>query len=148
MKKATALLAWLAFSVLISSYLVLAQGPPAGGQGGQPAAPPPPMSFFVTSAGSGDGANLGGLAGADAICQKLATAAGSTKMFHAYMSTQGPNAVSARDRIGTGPWYNARGARIAMGLADLHGDTIEQARLGNNLTKQSSLLEKIGRAHV
>ncbi len=141
MKKVTAILAWLAFSVVLSSFLAFAQAPPAGGQGGQPAAPPQPMSFFVTSAGSGDGANLGGLAGADAICQKLATAAGSTKTFHAYMSTQGPNAVNARDRIGTGPWYNARGARIAMGLADLHGDTIEQARLGNNLTKQSALLE-------
>jgi hypothetical protein len=99
------------------------------------------MSFFVTSAGSGNGANLGGLAGADAICQKLATAAGSTKTFHAYLSTQGPGAVNARDRIGSGPWFNARGARIAMGLADLHGDTAEQARLGNNLTKQTALTE-------
>ncbi len=137
MKKVTAMLAWLTFSVLISSYLVMAQAPPAGGQ----QAPPQPMSFFVTSTGSGNGANLGGLAGADALCQKLATAAGSTKTFHAYLSTQGPNAVNARDRIGPGPWYNARGARIAMGLADLHGDTIEQARLGNNLTKQSALVE-------
>ena len=137
MKKVTAMLAWLTFSVLISSYLVMAQAPPAGGQ----QAPPQPMSFFVTSTGSGNGANLGGLAGADALCQKLATAAGSTKTFHAYLSTQGPNAVNARDRIGPGPWYNARGARIAMSLADLHGDTIEQARLGNNLTKQSALVE-------
>ena len=129
-------------SLTIGSYFAFAQQPPAAG--GQQA-PPPPMSFFVTSAGSGNGANLGGLAGADAICQRLATAAGSTKTFHAYMSTQAANgqpAVNARDRIGQGPWYNAKGARIAMGLADLHGDTVEQARLGNNLTKQSALTEK------
>ena len=102
------------------------------------------MSFFITSAGSGHGANLGGLAGADRICQTLATAAGSTKTWHAYMSTQGPNAVNARDRIGSGPWYNAKGEKIANGLADLHGDTAEQARLGNNLVKLSGLTEKGG----
>jgi len=103
------------------------------------------MSFFVTSAGSGTGANLGGVAGADAICQRLAMAAGSNKTYHAYLSASAANgqpAVNARDRIGQGPWYNAKGARIAMGLADLHGDTVEQARLGNNLTKQTALTEK------
>jgi len=119
----------------IPTALVLAQ-PPA-----QPA--PQPMSFFVTSAGKGDGANLGGLAGADAHCQALASAAGrGSATWHAYLSTQGSSAVSARDRIGNGPWYNARGQRVAQNVGELHGDTIEQARLGNILGKQFSLTEK------
>ena len=105
--------------------------------------PPQPMSFFVTSAGKGDGANLGGLAGADAHCQSLAAAAGrGSATWHAYLSTQGQGAVNARDRIGSGPWYNARGQRVAQNLAELHGDTIDQARLGNALGKQFSLTEK------
>ena len=108
----------------------------------QPAQPAQPMSFFVTSAGPGDGANLGGLAGADKHCQTLAAAAGSSKTWHAYLSTQGAGAVNARDRIGKGPWYNAKGARIAQDVADLHGDTLEQARRGNNLTKVTALTEK------
>ena len=108
-------------------------------------APQQPMSFFITSAGSSKGANLGGLAGADRICQTLAGAVGSNKTWHAYMSTQakdGQPAVNARDRIGNGPWYNAKGEKIANSLADLHGDTLELARLGNNLVKQSALTEK------
>ena len=109
-------------------------------------APPPPMSFFVTSIGLGKGADLGGLAGADAHCQKLAAAAGSTKTtWHAYLSTSpadGKPAVNARDRIGNGPWYNAKGARIAKDLADLHGDTLELARQGNNLSKATAFTEK------
>src|SRR4051812_2651720 len=92
----------------------------------QPAAPAPPMSFFITSAGSGKGADLGGLAGADAQCQRLAAAAGSTnKTWHAYLSTSaasGKPAVNARDRIGNGPWFNAKGQRVAKDNADLHGD--------------------------
>src|SRR3989454_3617020 len=105
--------------------------------------PPPPMSFFITSVGKGDGANYGGLAGADAYCQSLGAAAGrGAATWHAYLSTQGPGAVNARDRIGNGPWYNARGGRIGMGVADLHGDTIDQARIGNALGKQISLTEK------
>ena len=124
----------IAFCIL-GSFLALAQQPAAQ-------APPQPMSFFITSAGSGHGANLGGLAGADRICQTLAAAVGSTKTWHAYMSTQGPNAVNARDRIGTGPWYNSKGEKIANGLADLHGDTVPLAQLGNNLVKQSALTEK------
>src|SRR5215471_14799032 len=107
--------------------------------------PPPPMSFFVTSAGKGDGANYGGLAGADAYCQMLATQAGrGSSTWHAYMSTQGAGAVNARDRIGTGPWYNQRGQIVAMNVGQLHGDTVEQARLGNALGKQFSLTEKGG----
>jgi len=101
------------------------------------------MSFFVTSAGKGDGANLGGLAGADAHCQALAAAAGrGSATWHAYLSTQGPTAVNARDRIGNGPWYNARGQRVSQNVAELHGDTIEQARVGNALGKMFSLTEK------
>jgi hypothetical protein len=94
------------------------------------------MSFFVTSAGSGKGADLGGLEGADRHCQTLAQAAGSTgKTWRAYLSTQGPGAVNARDRIGKGPWQNAKGDVIAKSLEDLHG-------AGNNLTKQTALTEK------
>ena len=107
--------------------------------------PPPPMSFFVTSVGKGEGANLGGLAGADQHCQMLATQAGSTKTWHAYLSTQAANgqpAVNARDRIGTGPWYNAKGQVIATNLGMLHGDTLEEARLGNILTKITAVTEK------
>jgi hypothetical protein len=101
------------------------------------------MSFFVTSVGVGSGANLGGLAGADAHCQKLAEAAGSTgKTWHAYLSTQGQGAVNARDRIGNGPWYNARGQAIAKNVADLHGDSIDAARVGNNISKASAFTEK------
>ena len=85
----------------------------------QPA--PGPMSFFLTSAGSGNGGNLGGLAGADRICQNLAQAAGHGALtWRAYLSTQGQNAVNARDRIGPGPWFNVRGARIAQNVEELH----------------------------
>src|SRR4029079_10364806 len=70
------------------------------------------------------------------------TAARGGATWHAYLSTQGAGAVNARDRIGAGPWYNARGQRVAMGVADLHGDTIDQARIGNALWKQFSLTEK------
>ena len=130
-------LAAIMLSVL-GSFLALAQQPASQ-------APPQPMSFFITSAGSGHGANLGGLAGADRICQTLATAVASTKTWHAYMSTQAANgqpAINARERIGTGPWYNAKGEKIASGLADLHGDTVPLAQLGNNLVKSSALTEK------
>jgi len=80
--------------------------------------PPPPMSFFVTSVGKGDGANYGGLAGADAYCQTMGAAAGrGSSTWHAYISTQGANAVNARDRIGAGPWYNQKGQMVAMNVA-------------------------------
>ena len=101
------------------------------------------MSFFITSAGSGKGADFGGLAGADKQCQTLAAAAGAgDKTWHAYLSTQGAGAVNARDRIGNGPWYNARGQVVAMNNGVLHGDTIDQARVGNAMGKQISLTEK------
>jgi hypothetical protein len=96
-------------------------------------------TFFVTSAGPGNGANLGGLEGADSQCQKLAQAAGAGgKTWHAYLSTQaadGKPAVNARDRIGKGPWQNSKGVVIAKDVAELHGAS-------NNLTKQTALSEK------
>src|SRR2546428_5576184 len=104
------------------------------------------VTFFITSVGSGKGADLGGLAGADRHCQSLAAAAGAgNRTWHAYLSASasgGQPAVNARDRIGQGPWYNAKGGRVAQNVADLHGDTIEAARLGNNLGKQTALTEK------
>ena len=94
------------------------------------------MSFFVTSAGSGMGGNLGGLDGADKHCQQLAKAAGATAgTWRAYLSTQGANAVSARDRIGKGPWRNAKGMVIAQNVDDLHSAKA-------NLTKETLLTEK------
>ncbi|MGB3897555.1 MAG: hypothetical protein WA973_03245 [Mesorhizobium sp.] len=91
------------------------------------------MSFFVTSQGSGKGADLGGLAGADAHCASLAEAAGvKGKTWHAYLSTKD---TDARDRIGKGPWFNAKGEKIADDVASLHSDH-------NSLTKQTALNEK------
>jgi hypothetical protein len=93
------------------------------------------MTIFVTSHGPGKGADLGGLAGADAHCAALAQSAGATaKTWHAYLSTQGSGAVNARDRIGKGPWTNAKGVVIATDVTQLHGN--------NNLTKQTALSEK------
>jgi hypothetical protein len=93
------------------------------------------MSFFVTSAGSDKGGDLGGIAGADQHCQHLAQGAGAgSKTWHAYLSTQGPGAVNARDRIGAGPWQNAKGVVIAKNLAELHGQ--------NNINKQTAVTEK------
>src|SRR6266851_9794489 len=129
---------------MLASIAVITLGGSAFAQ--QQAPQSPNMTFFITSVGSGKGADLGGLAGADAQCQRLASAAGAgSRTWHAYLSTQprdGQPAVNARDRIGQGPWYNAKGDTIAKGLADLHGDTIELARLGNNVTKLSALTEK------
>ncbi len=100
------------------------------------------MTFFITSKGPGDGAKLGGLAGADALCQSLATAAGAgNRTWHAYLSTQataGAPAVNARDRIGSGPWHNAKGALIAQGVAELHGDVVRDR---NQINKDNALDE-------
>jgi hypothetical protein len=92
------------------------------------------MSFFVTSQNPGKGGDLGGLEGADAYCKSLATAAGvsADKDWRAYLSTEAEN---ARDRIGAGPWYNAKGEKIADDVASLHGDA-------NNISKQTALDEK------
>jgi hypothetical protein len=149
-----------AFALLLSagSYIALAQAP-AGGAPAAPAAPQlqpqserapqkpsPRMSFFVTSVGMGDGANLGGLSGADRHCQALAETVGAGgKTWHAYLSTQASTsqpAVNARDRIGSGPWYNFAGTLVGNGLADLHGDTLELARLGNRLTRNNVMTER------
>ncbi len=97
-----------------------------------------PMTFFVTSAGSGKGGDLGGLSGADRICQDLAAAAGAgDHTWHAYLSTTaaaGAPAVNARDRIGRGPWQNVKGVVIAQSVEDLHISN-------NNLNKQTALTE-------
>jgi hypothetical protein len=95
------------------------------------------LSFFITSVGSGDGANLGGLAGADAHCQKLAAAVGAGgRTWRAYLSgTENGKPVNAKDRIGAGPWFNAKGEQIAVNVAELHS---EAAKTG----KEGSLTEK------
>ncbi|PUA29566.1 MAG: lectin [Cellvibrio sp. 79] len=133
--------------IAFSSLPVAAQQPP------RPQAPQitpeealQKFSFFTTSTGLGKGANLGGLAGADAHCQALAKAAGAgNKTWRAYLSTQaadGKPAINARDRIGKGPWYNVKGALIANDVGHLHGDTLAQAQLGSNLTRNQALTEK------
>jgi hypothetical protein len=94
------------------------------------------MTFFITSNGPGKGGDLGGIAGADAHCSQLAQAAGTTgKTWRAYLSTQGANAVNAKDRIGRGPWQNAKGTVVATSVADLHSPN-------NKLNKENSLSEK------
>src|SRR5688572_24022416 len=94
------------------------------------------MSLFITSVGIGDGANLGGLAGADAHCQSLAQAVGAGgRTWHAYLSTSGEGAVNARDRIGTGPWVNAKGVQIAANIEELHSDA-------NKINKETALNER------
>lgn len=129
----------LATTALLA-FNVQAQTPPANAAS---APPPPPFTFFVTSVGGGNGANYGGLEGADAHCQKLADGVGNPhKTWRAYLSTQGANAVNARDRIGKGPWTNVRGQPVARDVAHLHGDTLEQAQLGSNLTRNTALTEK------
>ena len=120
------------------------QGRQGGGGGGRGAAANP-TTFFITSVGKGDGANYGGLAGADAFCAERAKAANlptpQGRTWRAYLSATaqgGQAAVNARDRIGAGPWHNARGALIANNVADLHGD-IERDR--NQINKQNALSE-------
>jgi hypothetical protein len=135
-----------ALRATLSSVLVLAlplgiaacaglQGGAGGGSGGGTG----PFSFFVTSTGTGNGANLGGLAGADQHCQSLAAAAGAGgRTWRAYLSTQardGVPTVNARDRIGKGPWHNKKGELIARDVEHLHGAS-------NNITKQTALNEK------
>ncbi len=108
---------------------------------GDMAAGPANMTFFVTSGGPGNGADLGGLAGADQHCQALAKAAGAgNRTWRAYLSTQAPalndpKVVHARDRIGAGPWHNAKGFMVARNVEDLHSAS-------NNLTKQTAVDER------
>jgi hypothetical protein len=122
MKKTCCILALMVFAALAA--------PPAIAQDTS-------MSFFVTSVAPGDGGgDLGGLHGADMHCQELATAAGAgSKTWHAYLSQTNPALhINARDRIGTGPWYNARGTMIARDIEDLHSDSA-------NITEMSALTE-------
>ena len=118
-------------SAILSALLVLSASSGASAQQAN-------MTFFVTSAGPGKGADLGGLAGADRLCQQLAQAVGAgSHTWHAYLSTQaadGQPAVNARDRIGRGPWQNSKGVVVAKDVEELHG--------ANNLTKQTDLTEK------
>jgi hypothetical protein len=124
---------------LLGSAAVLAQG--------QPQQPQHPMSFFIADTVPGTG-NLGGLAGADRLCQNLAAAAGAgNRTWHAYLSQQATAtepAINARARIGTGPWYNAKGALIASNVADLHGDVLRDR---NNIQKTTALTEKGDMVH-
>jgi hypothetical protein len=121
--------------LLAISTTAFAQAP-AGGQQQPPQ--DTSMSFFVTSSGLGKGANLGGLAGADAHCKALAEAAGVTgKTWHAYLSTNGTGGVNAKDRIGKGPWYNANGVLVARSVDHLHYSNVL-------LTKENSVSEKKG----
>jgi hypothetical protein len=119
--------------------------PPALAQNQTPASPPPvmhPLGFFVTSKTPTSSGNLGGLVGADKICQDLAATAGAGKRtWRAYLSTQPTQAslgVNARDRIGKGPWYNAKNILIAANVDDLHGDI---RRDSNNIQKRTALTE-------
>ena len=120
------------FAILASTVILAACAP-------MPSTPQNTLSFFVTSANPGQGANLGGLAGADAYCQKLAASANAgNKNWRAYLSAAPSGsspAVHARDRIGRGPWQNARGVVVASSVEDLHGPA-------NRLGKQNSLTEK------
>lgn len=132
---------------LVYTALLAAVSCTALAQQPRPSGPPPqptgPMSFFVTSHGPGDGASLGGLAGADAHCQSLAESVGAGKRtWRAYLSaaaSDGVPAVNARDRIGSGPWFNAKEEQIASSVDTLHGDT-ERDR--NNFRKETALNEK------
>jgi hypothetical protein len=123
----------IAWKLPFAAAMLLGAAIPAGAQ-----APPSRvqgMGFFITSANPGHGGDLGGLEGADRHCQALAAAVGAGgRSWRAYLSTQGANAVNARDRIGQGPWRNVRGDVIARTLSELHGE--------NNLTKQTALNER------
>ena len=103
----------------------------------------PPMTFFVTSVGMGNGADLNGLIGADTHCQSLAVAAGAgDRTWRAYLSTGPPIPVNARGRIGRGPWHNHAGTRmVADDSGSLHGDTLDEARLGNQINQAFALTE-------
>ena len=141
------------FVVLTATNQAFAQG--AGNMPASERIPSSLMTFFVTSEPIGDGGNLGGLAGADAHCQSLASAVGAGhKTWRAYLSTQarpGQPAVNARDRIGTGPWSHPKarlldylGRRLDRPIiqSQIHGDTLEEAQRGSNLTKEFALTEK------
>lgn len=140
------MLAIVSVAGVLGTAAVIAQTPNPNVPQIPPPPPKGPMTFFLTSVGPGKGADLGGLAGADAHCQKLAESVGASGYtWRAYLSTQaadGKPAINARDRIGAGPWHNQRGDRIAAGQADLHGDTLDAARNGNLINRATALTEK------
>lgn len=153
MKHSTHYVASMTCMAVAASLLVMqatAQTQPAPNARPDPTArstdPAKPLGFFVTSVGVGNGANLGGLAGADAHCQQLATSVGAgTRVWRAYLSTQATKdepGVNARDRIGQGPWYNTRGIAVAKDIAQLQGDTLDYARIGNNISRATAFTEK------
>jgi hypothetical protein len=122
----------LTFGVIALSMLS------AGPAFAQDAPETPPMTFFLASVGSGAGADIGGLAGADAHCQMLADGRGAgDRTWRAYLSTQGPDAVNARDRIGAGPWHNARGVLVGQNIDEIHG-------MGHRFTSMT-MLDEAGR---
>ena len=129
--------------LLVIFAFAVAATTPLAAQTPQPQQPQQPMGFFITSVAMGDGGNLGGLAGADRHCQQLAAAVGAgERTWRAYLSAApaaGQPPVNARDRIGAGPWYNARGALIARDVTDLHGDL---HRDRNSINKEFALNEK------
>lgn len=125
-------------AIALTASAASAQNPAAAAQAN-------PMTFFVTSVGKGDGANLGGLEGADAHCKTLADASGvrqaEGRTWRAYLSATGADGkpINARDRIGMGPWHNVKGALIAANAADLHGDIVRDR---NQMNKVNALTEK------
>jgi hypothetical protein len=129
--------------LLVIFAFAVAATTPLAAQTPQPQQPQQPMGFFITSVAIGDGGNLAGLAGADRHCQQLAAAVGAGgRTWRAYLSAApaaGQPPVNARDRIGAGPWYNARGALIARDVTDLHGDL---HRDRNSINKEFALNEK------
>src|ERR1700704_4034356 len=131
---------------ILASGVVLSLGLAAGANA-QQAPQSPDMTFFVTSAGPGKGADLGGLEGADRLCQTLAQGAGAgSKTWHAYLSTQaadGAPAVNARDRIGNGPWQNFKGEVVAQNVDDLHSDN-NKLGMPTSLTERSTIIAGVG----
>ncbi len=127
-----------AVATCIAMLLVIG---PAAGQESR-GVPHPSMNFFVTSRGVGDGGNLGGLAGADYHCQQLAEAAGSSKTFYAYLSNRpsnGTTTLDAKDRIGKGPFYNAKGVMVAKDVAELHAKA-DAVNKGTALTEKGDVV--------
>jgi hypothetical protein len=137
MRKRASIAAAFTLCTVIGSFVASAQ---------QPAAPAaqPPMTFFLTGTGSGKGADLGGLAGADALCQRLAATVGrGGAMWRAYLSTQGTGALNARDRIGKGPWHNVRGGLIANNVDELHS-LMHRIRAQDALTPAGEIIPGSG----
>ena len=136
---------WNAHRLFVGLSAVIASSTSAISQTPAPAQAPAPMSFFITSVGKGDGANLGGLAGADAHCNTLAQASGAQlaagRAWRAYLSATDTSGrpIHARDRVGAGPWHNAKGVMIAANVADLHGDIIRDR---NQINKVNAITEK------